>query len=78
MMEAVAEEDARPDGLARAKAVYEQYAGEYKRRFKWLRPGLFKKSLAEHLADRESETRGSVRCCFEFEIPEWGARRDQP
>ncbi len=34
--------------------------------------------LAEHLADRMSETRGSVRCCFEFEIPEWGARRDQP
>lgn len=51
LMEAVAEEDARPDRLARAKAVYEQYAGEYKRRFKWLRPGLFKKSLAEHLAE---------------------------
>ena len=50
LVEAVAEEDALPDTLARAKAVYEQYAGQYKKRFKWIRPSLFKKKLAEDLA----------------------------
>lgn len=47
----VAEEDGLPDGLARAKAVYSQYAKEYKRRFKWVRPSLFKAKLAEDLAE---------------------------
>jgi superfamily II DNA or RNA helicase len=51
LVEAVAEEDALPNGMARAKAVYQQYATEYKKRFKWIRPTLFKKSLAEHLAE---------------------------
>lgn len=51
LVEAVAEEDALPNGMARAKAVYQQYASEYKKRFKWIRPTLFKKSLAEHLAE---------------------------
>lgn len=46
----VAEGDITPDGLARAKAVYEQYAKDYKRRFKWVRPNLFKAKLAEDLA----------------------------
>lgn len=50
LVEAVAEEVALPDGLARAKAVYQQYAGEYKKRFKWVRPTLFKKTLAADLA----------------------------
>lgn len=50
MVEAVAEEDALPDTMARAKAVYEQYAGQYKKRFKWIRPSLFKNKLAEDLA----------------------------
>lgn len=50
LVEAVAEEEALPDGMARAKAVYQQYAGEYKRRFKWVRPTLFKKTLAADLA----------------------------
>ena len=36
--------------MNRAKAVYAQYAGQYKRRFKWIRPGLFKFSLADDLA----------------------------
>lgn len=40
-----------PNDMARAKAVYEQYATQYKKRFKWIRPGLFKQSLAEHLAE---------------------------
>lgn len=50
LVEAVAEEEAPPDGMARAKAVYQQYAGEYKKRFKWVRPTLFKKTLAADLA----------------------------
>jgi superfamily II DNA or RNA helicase len=50
MVGAVAEEDAIPDTLARAKAVYAQYAGQYKRRFKWIRPSLFKTKLSEDLA----------------------------
>lgn len=50
VVEALAEEDNVPSTLARAKTVYHQYATEYKRRFKWLRPGLFKAKLAEDLA----------------------------
>jgi len=46
----VAVEDNVQDSMARAKAVYQQYANEYKRRFKWIRPALFKPSLAAHLA----------------------------
>ncbi len=46
----VAVEDGLPDGLARAKAVYDQYAKDYKKRFKWIGPGLFKPKLAEDLA----------------------------
>jgi superfamily II DNA or RNA helicase len=50
LVEAVAEADGVLDNLARAKAVYEQYATQYKRRFKWIRPGLFKPTLSENLA----------------------------
>lgn len=50
LVEAVAEEDIAPDGMARAKAVYAQYAKEYKKRFKWIRSSLFKTKLAEDLA----------------------------
>jgi hypothetical protein len=50
LLEAVEEVDEQPDTLARAKAVYGQYATEYKRRFKWISPRLFKPLLAEHLA----------------------------
>jgi superfamily II DNA or RNA helicase len=50
MVDAVTEEDNVPDGMARAKAVYQQYATDYKRRFKWIRTGLFKDALADHLA----------------------------
>ena len=42
--------DAQQDPLARAGAVYRQYASEYRKRFKWISPGLFKPALAEHLA----------------------------
>lgn len=50
LVEAVAEEDSAPDAMARAKAVYQQYVTEYKRRFKWIRPSLFKDALTDHLA----------------------------
>jgi len=50
LVDAVAEEADAPDILARARAVYQQYASQYKKRFKWIRPTLFKKKLAEHLA----------------------------
>jgi superfamily II DNA or RNA helicase len=50
LVEAVAEEaDVTPD-MARAKAAYQQYATEYKLRFKWIRPTLFKASLAKDLS----------------------------
>jgi superfamily II DNA or RNA helicase len=50
LVDEVSEEDDALGNMARAKAVYKQYATEYKRRFKWIRPALFKSSLAEHLA----------------------------
>ena len=51
IVEAVPEEDNLPDDRARAQQIYKQYAAEFKRRFKWIRPSLFTKLLAEHLAD---------------------------
>ncbi len=50
LVDAVPQLDAVPDALARAKAVYEQYAGPFKKRFKWIRPSLFKAGLAQDLA----------------------------
>jgi superfamily II DNA or RNA helicase len=37
-------------GMSRAKSVYDQYAVEYRKRFKWIRPKLFKSTLADDLA----------------------------
>ena len=51
LVEAATEANGVPDDMDRAKAVYEQYAAQYKKRFKWIRPGLFKPSLTEHLAE---------------------------
>ena len=51
MFGAATDADGLPDSMARAKAVYEQYHKQYKNRFKWIRPSLFKPSLAEHLAE---------------------------
>jgi superfamily II DNA or RNA helicase len=50
LVEAVEQVDSVPGSMVRAKAVYEQYAGSYKKRFKWLRPSLFKIELAQDLA----------------------------
>jgi superfamily II DNA/RNA helicase len=37
------------DYKSRAGEIYERYAKQFPRRFKWLRPGLFKNSLAKDL-----------------------------
>ena len=50
LFDAVTDEDGVPSDMARAKAVYEQYVRDYKKRFKWIRPTLFKAKLAEDLA----------------------------
>ena len=51
LVDAATDADGAPDDMGRAKTVYEQYATQYKKRFKWIRPGLCKPSLAEHLAE---------------------------
>ena len=50
MIAEVAEEDGIPDGMARAKEAYAQYKKVYAKRFKWVRPSLFKASLTNDLA----------------------------
>ena len=50
LVEVATEADGIPDGMARARVVYQQYSGQFKKRFKWIRPGLFKPSLADDLA----------------------------
>lgn len=50
LFDAVTDEDGVPSDMARAKAVYEQYMRDFKKRFKWIRPTLFKAKLAEDLA----------------------------
>ncbi len=72
LIEEVAEEDVVPGGMARAKAVYQQYAKEYKKRFKWIRPGLFKASLAEHLAADTQTLRELLRI-----HGQWDPKHDQ-
>ena len=59
LITAVAEEDGIPDGMGRARAVYTEYKTDYPRRFKWVRPGLFKASLANDLA-QDTQTLGEL------------------
>ncbi|MEQ1813313.1 MAG: helicase-related protein [Candidatus Nitrotoga sp.] len=59
-------------GMARAKLVYEQYAGKYKKRFKWIRPGLFNKDLRDHLAQDTQ-----VLAQLHQRYGEWEVARDQ-
>lgn len=72
LVDAVAEEDNVPDNMARAKVIYRQYANEYKKRFKWIRPALFKQSLAEHLAADTLELSHLLR-----KHGEWDPEHDQ-
>lgn len=43
-------EESSDDPASQAETVYRQYATEYRKRFKWISPRLFKKSLRDHLA----------------------------
>jgi superfamily II DNA or RNA helicase len=49
LVDAVSPESPVPHGLTRARSVYALYAGPFKRRFKWIRPSLFKKALSQDL-----------------------------
>lgn len=67
-----------PRGLAteaafrsRAAELYDEYASRYRRRFKWLRPGLFVQSLATDLAKDADRLLTLLQNCGE-----WDARRD--
>ncbi len=72
LVEAVAEEANAAPGMVRAKAVYQQYATEYKRRFKWIRPTLFKKTLAQDLAQDTQDLLELLRS-----HGQWDPRHDQ-
>jgi hypothetical protein len=59
------------DYQARAAEIYADYAGPFQRRFKWLRPALFKKELAQDL-------RADVRALLKVlaTCGEWDPGRD--
>ena len=50
----------------RAAEVYEAYSTQFKRRFKWLRPGLFVKTLAKDLSDDASSLLSVLTRCGEW------------
>ena len=50
----------------RAAEVYEAYATQFKRRFKWLRPDLFVKTLAKDLSDDASSLLSILTRCGEW------------
>jgi superfamily II DNA/RNA helicase len=51
----------------RAAEIYEEYATEYKRRFKWLSPGLFVKSLAKDLQNDAEALLKVLHICGEWD-----------
>jgi superfamily II DNA or RNA helicase len=50
-------EESSEEPASQAEIVYRQYATEYRKRFKWISPRLFKKTLREHLAADVDELR---------------------
>lgn len=56
----------------RAAEVYQLYSSQYQRRFKWIRPDLFTKRLAEHLLEDAQSLIGVLSFC-----PVWDANQDQ-
>lgn len=56
----------------RAAEVYNLYASQYQRRFKWVRPDLFTKRLATHLLGDARSLIGVLSLC-----PVWDAEQDQ-
>lgn len=59
------------DFKRRAEAIYHQYQGEYRNRFKWLPATLFTKALATDLRKDCQALRGILVTCGE-----WSAERD--
>jgi superfamily II DNA or RNA helicase len=59
------------DFKRRAAEIYGQYSTQYKRRFKWLRPGLFVKSLASDLRNDSAVLLAILQQCGE-----WDANKD--
>jgi SNF2 family DNA or RNA helicase len=55
------------DFQKRAGAIYDTYAGPWKRRFKWLRPGLFVKQLADDLRDDIKALLKVLKLCGEWD-----------
>lgn len=60
------------DYKQRAADIYELYTTKFYRRFKWLRPTLFKKTLKQHLRQDARSLIGILQICGE-----WTARQDQ-
>lgn len=55
------------DFQKRAGAIYDAYAGPWRRRFKWLRPGLFVKQLADDLRDDIKSLLKVLALCGEWD-----------
>jgi superfamily II DNA or RNA helicase len=67
-----ASKTAEQDYRNRAAVVYKLYATKYKKRFKWIRPTLFKKQLGDDLLADALALTDVVQLC-----PEWDASRDR-
>lgn len=75
LLDGVIEEVEEPaDGSAKAKAksVYAQYAGQFKKRFKWIAPRLFLPLLAQHLNEDTQALRALLK-----EHGDWSAENDR-
>jgi superfamily II DNA or RNA helicase len=55
------------DYMARAAEVYEEYAGPFKRRFKWLRPSLFVRALSDDLHGDVQALLQVLKACGEWD-----------
>ena len=60
---AVADSHLPVSDMAQAKAIYDQYAGPMKKRFKWINSALFKPELAANLSEDTDKLRELLRTC---------------
>lgn len=60
------------DYRQRAASLYQLYTTQYRRRFKWLRPTLFKQDLKQHLRQDARSLIGILQLCGQ-----WQAEQDQ-
>lgn len=65
-VEALAEHLSEAEFQQRAQEVYMLYAGQYRKRFKWLRPNLFDKRLAKHLRNDALALLGVMQRCGDW------------